>query len=84
MRLGWGDDNLPFPTVPGHRINCTGREISYTKTPVSIHQQDILPEAFASSECKVEKTFGTAYEKVHAVDGSAFQNVGRFCMEAVR
>jgi hypothetical protein len=64
MKFGFGDDNIPFTTVPQKSISCTGKEISYTKTPVSIHRQDILPEAFSSQECKVERKFGTAYEKV--------------------
>eukprot|EP00210_Caulerpa_lentillifera_P008338 g7953.t2 len=64
MEFGFGDDNIPLTTVPQKSVSCTGKEISYTKTPVSIHRQDILPEAFSSQECKVERKFGTAYEKV--------------------
>ena len=64
MRLGYGQDHLPFPSVPKDAMQCEGREISYSKIPISIRQQDVVPEAFTSSECRIERTFGTPHEKV--------------------
>ncbi|GMH42639.1 hypothetical protein BSKO_10558 [Bryopsis sp. KO-2023] len=64
MSRGVGDDNIPFTFVKQKTMSCSGHEVSYTKTPLSINRRDILPEAFASEECKVTRDFGTAFERV--------------------
>eukprot|EP00803_Ostreobium_quekettii_P009697 evm.model.scf_357.3 EVM.evm.TU.scf_357.3 scf_357:34109-35762(-) len=52
---------LALLTTP---LNCTGHEVSYSKTPLSLHRRHVIPEAFASEECHVERLYGTPYEKV--------------------
>lgn len=47
------------------QITCHGNEMSYKKTPISIHKKTKLPEAFVSKECKIEREFGKPYERVY-------------------
>jgi len=83
LDLDFGDNNLPFPTIPKGSVKCTGHEVSYTRTPVSIHTQEVLPEAFTTSECKVERTFGNEYQKVDSTVSNMSGDIRRcFTAEA--
>lgn len=73
VSAGVADDNIPFTFVKEKKIMCTGHDASFTKLPMSISRRDIIPEAFASEECKVERDIGTPYEKVSMTSmGSCF------------
>jgi len=66
--MDFGDNNLPLPIIPKGSVKCTGHEIAYTRMPVSIHTQEVLPEAFTTSECKFERTFGKEYQADSTVE----------------
>lgn len=59
-----GDDKVPFTFLKERDVTCSGHHVSWTKTPMSISRREVLPEAFAAEECRVEREFGTDYEKV--------------------
>lgn len=58
------DNDVPLPFVFNRLLNCSGHEVSYTRTPLAVHRRDVIPEAFASEECQIERAYGTPYDKV--------------------